>query len=473
MLRTTYPFINSVLRRIQLHSEITFRLKRLLHKHANHNNNNMDKARYYKLAIASSLVSKLGTTLLQLALTPLAAITLGVEGFALYVMLLAASGWLAIASLGLGPLLSVQVARNAVSGTPQQEQVIVSSAFWTSLGLSLFAAALATVAVLTLPINQIFGAQYALRSNEVTVGFLILTAAYVLQANLSIFEAAQAGLQRQHTTNLVFAVGAVATLPAVFAVARWIPTPVAMLTASVLPTLAMRLCHAVWLTTKRITMLPRWHCFDNRTVKQMLSLSVVYSLAGNAGNFISHALPTIQIGRALDSAHTGAFASTLHLITLLSGVTAMLVSPAVPAIASSMAQRDHGWVHKTYDKLLLTSMGFAIAAALALAVAGNQIFGFWLRGAVKPEWSLLVFGSMYFVMSTWEVVHFSLLVAMHKATTASTLVFIRSVIGAILTQALLPTGGGATPFIAMCLSILLIDSVPLYLMVRSGLRGVK
>jgi O-antigen/teichoic acid export membrane protein len=433
----------------------------------------MNKARYYRLAVASSLVSKLGTTLLQLLLTPLAAMALGVEGFALYVMLIAASGWLAITSLGLGPILAVHVACNVVDGTAQREQIIVSSAFWTSLGFSLLAATLAAVAVIALPTNLIFGSQFELRSREVVVGFLTLSAVYVLQVNLSIFEAVQAGLQRQHTTNLVIAMGALVTLPIVFAVARWVPTPVAMLAAGILPTIVLRLGHALWLVSKRISMLPRWHCFDTQVVKLLLSSGAVYSLAGSAGNFISHALPTIMIGRVLDAAQTGAFAATLHLITLLSGVTAMLVSPAVPAIASSLAQRDKLWVSGAYIKLLLASLGFAIAAALVLSIAGDQIFEAWLRGTVQPSWGLLVSAGAYFVLSTWEVVHFSLLVAMHKAAIASVLVFTRSVAGAIITQTVLPAGEGATPFVAMCLAILIIDSVPLYLLVRSGLRIEK
>ncbi len=410
---------------------------------------------------------------MQLLLTPLAAMALGVEGFALYVMLIAASGWLAITSLGLGPILSVHVACNVVDGTVQREQIIVSSAFWTSLGFSLLAATLAAVAVIALPTNLIFGSQFELRSREVVVGFLMLSAVYVLQVNLSIFEAVQAGLQRQHTTNLVVAMGALVTIPIVFAVAQWMPTPVTMLAAGILPTIVLRLGHALWVVSQRISMLPLWHCFDTQVVKLLLSSGAVYSLAGSAGNFISHALPTIMIGRVLDAAQTGAFAATLHLITLLSGVTAMLVSPAVPAIASSLAQRDELWVSGAYIKLLFASLGFAVAAALVLLIAGDQIFEAWLRGTVQPSWGLLVSAGAYFVLSTWEVVHFSLLVAMHKAAIASVLVFTRSVTGAIITQAVLPAGEGATPFVAMCLAILIIDSVPLYLLVRSGLRIEK
>jgi O-antigen/teichoic acid export membrane protein len=433
----------------------------------------MSKARSYRLAVASSLVSKFGTTLVQLLLTPLAAIALGVEGFALYVMLIAASGWLAIASLGLGPVLSVQVARNVVDGTPQREQVIVASAFWTSLGFSLLAATAATVVVLTIPASQIFGAQFEQHSGEVIFGFLLLTAVYVLQVNLSIFEAVQAGLQRQHTTNLVVALGALATLPIVFFVADWKATPVSFLAAGLLPTLALRLAHALWMCSKRMSMLPRWQSFDNQVVKLLLSSGAVYSLAGSAGNFISHALPTILIGRVLDAVETGAFAATMHLIILLSGVTAMLVSPAVPVIASSLAQRDHGWVQNAYNKLLLGSMGFAFVAAAVLVLAGDQIFEVWMRGTVQPNKWLLVSAGAYFLLSTWEVVHFSLAVAMHKAVIASWLVFSRSVAGATLTVIVLPNGGAGTAYIAMCIAVLFVNSVPLYLLVRSGIRLAK
>lgn len=433
----------------------------------------MSKTKYYRLAVASSLISKFGTTLVQLLITPLAAIALGVEGFALYVMLIAASGWLAIVSLGLGPVLSVQVARNVIDGTPQREQAIVASAFWTSLGLSLLAATVSAVVVLTIPVSQIFGSQFERHSGDVIFGYMLLTAVYVLQVNLSIFEAVQAGLQRQHTTNLVVALGALVTLPIVFVVADWRPTPASFLVAGLLPTLVLRLAHALWMCSKRMSILPRWQSFDIQVVKLLLSSGAVYSLAGSAGNFISHALPTILIGRVLDAVETGAFAATMHLIILLSGVTAMLVSPAVPVIASSLAQRDHGWVQNAYNKLLLGSMGVAFVAAAVLALAGDQIFEVWMRGTVQPDRWLLVSAGAYFLLSTWEVVHFSLAVAMQKAVIASWLVFLRSVAGATLTVIILPSGGAGTAYIAMCIAVLFVNSVPLYLLVRSGIRVAK
>jgi O-antigen/teichoic acid export membrane protein len=431
----------------------------------------MKKAFYYSLAVGSSLVSKLSTTMLQLVLTPLAAVALGVEGFALYVMLIATSGWLAITSLGLGPILTVQVALNVVDGSPNHEQVLVASAFWASIALSTLTVMAATAVVFSFPADQIFGPQFGSRSSELTIGFLMLTAVYFLQTNLSIFEAVQAGLQRQHTTNLSFAMGALATLPVAFVVAKPTVTAAEMLAAGLLPTIFVRSVHVMWLILKRTSIIPSWYKFDLKVVKNLVSRGAIYSLAGGAGNFISHALPIILIGRVLDPEQTGAFAATLYLIILFSGVTTMIVSPAIPAIASSLAQRDNLGMRDAYKKLLLASLGFSFVAAFVLALAGEYIFEVWLRGTVRPDKALLVSAGAYFVLSTWEVVHFSILVALNKVASASLLVFTRSVVGAILTQAILPTGEMITPFIAMCFAILLVDSVPLYLLVKSGIRG--
>jgi len=376
---------------------------------------------------------------------------------------------MSISSLGLGPVLSVQVACNVIGGTPQREQAIVATAFWTSFGISLLAAILAATAVLTSPIKQIFGPQFELRSQEIVVGFLILSAVYVLQVSISILEAAQAGLQRQYTTNIVVALGALTTVPFVFMVSKWMPTPIAMLSAGIFPTLILRLFHAFWLMSKRISMMPRWNAFDLSIAKLLLSNGTVYSLAGSAGNFLSHALPTILIGRVMDAVHTGTFAATIHLLNLLSGVTAMLVTPAVPAITSSLAQHDYNWVRNTYIKLSLSALGFSVVAALMLGVVGDQIFQVWLRGTIQPGWKLLVSAGVYFILSTWEVVHFSFILATQKITIASLLIFTRSIVGAILTQIFLPIGGNVTPYIAMSAAVLIVDSVPLYFMVRSRL----
>jgi O-antigen/teichoic acid export membrane protein len=426
--------------------------------------------KHYTLAVASSLVSKLGTTLLQLTLLPLAASSLGNDGFALYMMLTAASGWVALTSLGLGPILSVKIAFNEIDGTPKNEQTLVASAFWTSLALTALASGAAVVTAIGVPPEKIFGSHFETRSRELIVGFLFLSAGYVLQSNFAIFEAAQNGLQRQHTTNLVVAAGAFATIPAAVAVAHWKPTPIALLSAGILPTLVFRFWHVVWILRRRITLLPKWRSFDLGTAKALLSAGTVYSLAGSAGNFISHALPTIQVGRILNSAQTGAFASTLYLITLLSGITAMFVSPAVPAFATNVALRNHLWLRSTYTKLLIASIVMASIAAIALVFLGPIVFGVWLRGTIMPDFALRAWAGLYFILSTWEVLHFSLLVAMHKTALASLLVLARSIAGAIFTHPLLATEQAAAPFIAMCVAILVVNFAPLYLLARSGLN---
>lgn len=429
----------------------------------------MTKAKYYKYAVASSIASKVASTLVQLVLMPIAAAALGSGGFALYVMLTAAAGWLSMTNLGLGPTLSVRIAQNETSGSPQHEQALFSSIFWVSVVLSCAVAISTIMCIFMLPVHNLFGAGFVDSAQTIAFGLLVLTLAYILQSTLAIYEAAQAGRQRQYTTNIATALSAPATMAAVYFTAKWMPNPVALLVAGLLPTLITRTAHAWWIASRRSSFVPRWAGFDAGLAKSVMVSGAFYSLAGSAGNFISHGLPTMLVGRVLDTAQTGSFAATLTLVTLLSGVTSMMASPAIPAIANSHAEHDSHWVHQAYWKLVTWSAVFSAGTALALGFLGDVIFAWWLRGTVAPSQELLLFAGLYFILSSIEVVHFSVLTAFHRIKVASALVFARAVVGGLLTVAWLPSGNSATPFKAMCVAILMIDLLPLFLMVRSSL----
>ena len=419
------------------------------------------RAKNYKYAVGSSILSKVATTASQLLLMPLAASSLGVDGFALYVMLIATAGWLSLSNLGIGPTLSIRIAQNATSGTQLQEGQLFSSALACSLALSLIVALGATAAVHLIPIDIFFGPTYAQDETTIKWALTILIIAYFIQTNVSIFEAAQAGLQQQHILNVVTALSSIPTILAIVVAAQWHPNPVSILCAGIIPTLTIRLAHAVWLAKTNSSLVPRHRSFDAGTAQNLCLNGSTYALAGTVGNFVSHVLPIMLIGRALDSTQTSAFAAVLSLIILLSGVTAMIATPAIPAIASSFANGERVWVHRAYRNLLSVGMTFSLAVTAGLYFFGQHIISIWMRGVITATPELLIAAAIYFIASTWEVIHFTVLIALRKIHTPSLLILSRSLAGAVAIFMLLPYGGVALPFAAMTIAIVLIDMIPL------------
>ena len=89
---------------------------------------------------------------------------------------------------------------------------------------------------------------------------------------------------------------------------------------------------------------------------------------------------------------------------------------------------------------------------------------------ISPSRELLASAGVYFIMSTWEVVHFAILVGLGKIGISSTLVFVRALIGAFVMAVLPNASSDWLPFTIMTVAILAIDMFPLRFLVLKTLK---
>lgn len=415
----------------------------------------------FHYAVASSLSSKVTTAAVQIIAMPVAAISLGAHGFSLYAMLTAAVGWLALSNLGIGPTLVVRLAAAHVGGDLEAERCIFSSAFFPALVISSAVSFSAIIAVWTYPVHNLFGPLYFADVDTIRWGLTTLVTMFFLQTNISLFESAQAGYQEQFIQNLVATVSSLPCILAVLILAKHNPTPVGLILALNVPTLLFRFANAVWIMWRHPKLLPSVEAFRWTICKEFVRRGATFSLAGGVGNFLSHILPVILVGRAFNAEVSASFAATMNAIILASGVTSMLSIPLWPAIAESTARGDREWARKAYGRLLWAVMSFSLLTALFLTVQGEWLFHVWFKGQINPSSSLMISAGIYFVVLSWESAHFTILVGLHKISLASLLMCARAVLGIVITISFIEIGGEAIPFIAMIIAVIIVDLIPM------------
>jgi O-antigen/teichoic acid export membrane protein len=419
------------------------------------------RSKRFRYAVATSLSSKITTAALQIIALPIAAISLGVHGFALYSMLTAAVGWLALSNLGIGPTLIVKLATAHVYGKIEEERSIFSSAFFSVLTISSAVFLIVIFSVWTLPVQNIFGPLYVSDVQTIKWGLTTLASMFLIQSLLSLFESAQAGYQEQYIQNLFATVSSIPCILAILAIARLSPTPVSMILALNVPIVLFRIGNTVYVLLRHSHVFPSFKSFRWSLCKELLRSGSIYSLAGGVGNFFAHVLPVILIGRTFNAEISSAFAATMNAIILISGVLSMVSAPLWPAIADSVARGDGGWARKAYRRLLWAVMSFGLITFLFLCLRGEWLFHVWFKGEINPSRSLILAAGLYFVTLCWEVAHFTILVGLKRIEIASVLVCVRAVLGVIATIACLRMGHEAIPFIVMFISIVCVDFIPL------------
>lgn len=423
----------------------------------------------FRYSVASSLASKVTTAAVQIVALPIAAISLGVHGYALYVMLTAAVGWLALSNLGVGPILAVRLAAAHARDDLEAERCVFSSAFFPTLVLSAIVFLVVVFAVWTLPVHNIFGPLYIADVHTIRLGLTALVSIFFLQTNVSLFESAQAGYQEQFVQNLVATISSIPVLLAVWFVTKHNPTPVEIILAINLPALLFRCANVVAIMWRHPQVRPLFTAFHRPLCKDLVRSGAIFSLAGGAGNFLAHILPVILVGRSFNSEVSASFAATMNAIILASGMISMVSTPLWPAIADSVAKGERNWAGQAYRRLLWSVMALGLLTALFLGTRGEWLFHVWFKGQISPSRNLILAAGIYFVALCWESVHFNILIGLHRITTASVLLCVRSVLGVVATVIFMHMENEAIPFISMSIAVIIVDLIPLRKIVLSNL----
>ena len=89
-----------------------------------------------------------------------------------------------------------------------------------------------------------------------------------------------------------------------------------------------------------------------------------------------------------------------RMFSLITSITAMVLTPLWPAYGEASARGDHVWVKRTLVRSLLTGLGFAALVASFLLVAGPSIIRLSVGDAVTPSMSLLLGLALWKVIET-------------------------------------------------------------------------
>jgi O-antigen/teichoic acid export membrane protein len=406
------------------------------------------RARRLKYAIGTALLSKGGTAILQLVAIPIAIRVLGVQGYALYVAIVAVVTSAALVTITVGPALVVRVAA-AVARDDRSAQRQLFTSTLVPVGVNVLALASAAVAVLSWSSTmRLFSAEFAGQEPTIRVCLPIMVAMQLVQPLLAVVEGVQAGYQEQYLLNLRGLLGNVGCVMALALMPYW-PSVLYMLFAVQGPPVLSRLANAAWFLWRRPFLLPRWSGFAWRDCRAVVGDGLMFSLAGAATTYLCHCAPVIVLGRTAGTRASASFAAGMTLLTMAAGVISMICIPLWPAIADSIARGDNHWARRAYGRTFFFGIGFAVLAAAAIFTVGGPAFRLCFGAGLTFSSSMLLAMGLYFVVLTWEQIHYSILAAMGRIAPASLIFLARAVLSVLATSALGAWTNECRPFLVM------------------------
>jgi O-antigen/teichoic acid export membrane protein len=380
-----------------------------------------------KLALLTSLVGKGVASVVQLLVLPMAIGALGRERFGAYAMLAAILNWMAIASVTVGPGLTVQL----VSAHAAMDEQAEARSFGAALVISSVFAMLLLIGVQLLfhvvGVERLCGASYIPFAEDLRQGVSVLCIAMSANLILGVGEAAQAAYQRQYIHNAILAAGNIVTVLSISLLVRARPTIANMIIAVYFgPLLARAASLAQLLYTRRHLVASLRHV-DWRAMKLMTRTGSAFLLT-SVGSLCYQSFSVYWVGRSEGPPGATQMALFMTVLGTMGNLLIMFTQPLWPAIQDARARRDMAWIYRSYFRVAGLLMTFFGVAAVGLALAGNWLMHLWVRTAPNTNTLSSVLLGTYLVLVTWEHLNYSFLVGLGRIWFAALSYFVGALI---------------------------------------------
>ena len=437
--------------------------------------------RSIRLAVITSLVSKIGTIVLRLVSIPIAIRLLGMDQFGVYAAITMAVGLIDMLHVGIGPALTREISKALARGDRERERAVFATSILLSTGLTLLALFGAACLLYHIPIPTLFGEEFAPLSEVMYRAAWLGLAIISIEMICVTFEMGRDGYQETRFTNAWGAAGNVLGAVALIVGIRYFPT-IEFLLIAVNGSIALaKLGNTCHLLIQRKYLLPRVSLFQRQLVpplvKDSLRFSVTYILAAA----VEYNLMAFCIGRVAGPEAVGVFNIMITVHFSLTGLVAMITRPFWPALMDAYERKDSLWCRAATRKLRLGGMGFAFLAGAGMTLVGPWALPLWageeltsVSSNFQMEHLALFAFSLYFSLHVWRHINQTICLGVGRINSVVMIVICEAVFLFSLTDyALVHFGSIAPIYLAMAGAILLFTSWMFPLLFAQTFRNLE
>ena len=370
------------------------------------------RERSIRLAVATSLVSKLGTVFLQLLSIPLAVRVLGREEFGLFTAVNLTLGTVSLLEIGIGPALAHGLSRARAKVDPNAERELASTAFYLMGALALLVGLVLTAVLLSLPPGSLFGEKFIEKGHILRPALWVGLGLFLMVFVLNLTERIREAFLEVATNNLWGAAGNIAG--AIFiGVGIWFVPEVWFLVLALHGAMVLaKLCNTAACWKMHPLTIPSLKYFRPQLAKSLftdgLSFSACFILTGFVeANFCGWLIGRIGGGPS----EVALFGVFITLTVMQLGFVVMLSTPTWPAVAEALARNDVQWARGAARRLYLYGSGFAACSALGLVLLGPWAMGLWLGEAFgETDRAILACYALYFIAHVWRHLNHAMMI---------------------------------------------------------------
>lgn len=421
------------------------------------------------LAAATGVVAKGLAFAAQVLAVAIAVRTLGVDGFALYVVVGSLVSWIGLAGLGVAPGLTLGVARAAAISDRVEEArlFVVALVLMSAISAALvgFASFLAGSGLL----ERFTAGSLGPASGGAATALFSMALLIAVQMVVAVPEAAQLGLQSQYVANVWAGIGSAAAIIVMVTLGAGVTSVAGFLLVSQGPQVAARAVNGTLFVIGRHYPLRPPGLRFREHARPILSSGI-----GFAGFQIASYLG-LQVGLLIlatggDPAPLALAGVIVRGYTLETNGLALVTTPTWPAIANAISRGDLVWVRRTYRRLSLGAFFYAGLAAVIIFVGLETLIEIWTGTRPNDDLILRALLAAFVLVNGWAHVNAMTLVGLGALRFAAIVLIAESVLVLGLQAVFVPIAGVVGYVGALAAGAVMVSGWVLGLRVRFELR---
>jgi O-antigen/teichoic acid export membrane protein len=363
-----------------------------------------------KLAISTSLSSRVVTTAVSFVVLPISIRYLGNEGYGLMTTITAVVGWLQFTNMGIGLGLQNALTDEVAKGNKQAQKELVSTAFFSlcAIGLVLF-----VVGLIIFPHvrwDRVFPPISSRFTAEIPWTVLVVFVGFVSTVILGFVNPIYAARQELHIGSLQAMITGLLTLLGTFTAVhfRWGLLGLTICTIGV--TAVMQWSFALWtLYGRGLKELHPTISGLNRNAAARIYKNGINFLLLQICNIAFFQIDAFLIAHFITVDQVTPYSVAQKVFLQTAGIFAIVTGSLWAAYGNAKAKGDYAWIRRTHSQMRKVFFLFFGGLALFMIVAGHKLFQLWVGSAAAPSTLLIAGVALYFIAREWTALHAMLL----------------------------------------------------------------
>ena len=363
-----------------------------------------------KLAITTSLVSRVITTAASFIVLPISIRYLGNEGYGLMATITSVVGWLQFTNMGIGLGLQNALTDETAKGNTSAQRELISTAVFSLCAVGLLLIAAGLVAFPHVPWLRVFPPTTQRFVAEIPWTVLVVFFGFVSTVVLGFVGPIYAARQELHIANLQAMIASVLGLIGTFVAVhfRWGLLGLTICTIGIIA--IMQWIFAFWTLYARglnelvpslasVTRAAGGRIYKSGFNFLMLQLCGIAFFQIDAF-LIAHFLSTDQVTP---------YNVAQKVFLQMSGLFAIVTGSLWSAYGNAKAKGDLDWIRRTHNRVLRAFALFFATLTLFMILCGHRLLALWVGSPAAPATVLIGGVALYFCAREWNALHAVLL----------------------------------------------------------------